>query len=617
MVAVLTAPDIDVFAAERRSAGYLQAGWSLWLGVAGLALWGLALVQADYARMGPYGLVTTLGWPYFVGLALLVVGLAIELLRDVLRPSRLLFLVVALVLVLFGTASAVEPTARLTDSWLHAGFVQYISQHGHVLENFDARFSWPGSLSLGSVLVAFTGQADAVGFLRWAPVAFELLYLPPLLVIARCSGVSARAGWLGVVLFYAANWIDQDYFSPQAVNYLFYLVVVAAVLACWKPVRSIAARRSTDARARLTAAMRALSRRRLAGHDARSDWPRGLVLAVLGVLTLVVCASAMSHQLTPYALVLALVACLLGRRLGRPELIVVTALVTVGWLSLGASNYWIGHLSQIFGSVGHAGSTFGANVSNRLTGSQSHLMVVRLRILSMAALFVLALVGALRRSPDSRALELLAAAPFLLLAFQSYGGEVLLRVVLFGLPFTALLAAAAMLPDRMGPIRPLVRVASSRPPGRVVLRILIATVVLGFALLTTVVRGGNDVYESFSTGELAAVNYAYDQAHGGQTIGAVAPYLPIGQRAKGEVAFYDAADQVKNTTVRSLTEDLLRAHPDVVILSRAQEAWGENVAGFAPGWEQTVSHKLQRSGYRVAARWPTATVLRPFRAGTP
>jgi hypothetical protein len=150
-----------------------------------------------------------------------------------------------------------------------------------------------------------------------------------------------------------------------------------------------------------------------------------------------------------------------------------------------------------------------------------------------------------------------------------------------------------------------------------VLRILVVTVVLGFALLTTVVRGGNDVYESFSTGELAAVNYAYDHVHGGQTIGTVAPYLPIGQRAKGEVAFYDAADQVKNTTVGSLTKDLVRAHPDVVILSRAQEAWGENVAGFQSGWEHKVSHALQQSGYRVTARWSTATVLQPLRAATP
>ena len=104
-----------------------------------------------------------------------------------------------------------------------------------MLENYDARFSWPGTFSLGAVLAGFTG-VNTVDFLRWAPLVFELLYLPPLLVIARCSGVGVRAGWLGVALFYATNWIDQDYFSPQALNYLLYLVVLATVLACWQPV---------------------------------------------------------------------------------------------------------------------------------------------------------------------------------------------------------------------------------------------------------------------------------------------------------------------------------------------------------------------------------------------
>jgi hypothetical protein len=244
-------------------------------------------------------------------------------------------------------------------------------------------------------------------------------------------------------------------------------------------------------------------------------------------------------------------------------------------------------------------------------------LVVRLRLLSAAGLFGLALVGALRRSPDSRSLELLAGAPFLLLGVQSYGGEGLLRVVLFALPFTALLAGAAILPSRVGAISPLVPDLSPGRRGRLVRRILVVAVVLGFALLTTVVRGGNDAYESFSTGELAAVHYAYAHVHRGQTIGAVAPYLPIGQEATGEVAVYVAADQGGSTTVPSLTTELLRARPAAVILSRAQEAWGEDVAGFAPGWQRSVSTALQQSGYRTAARWPTATVLEPVGADAP
>ena len=49
----------------------------------------------------------------------------------------------------------------------------------------------------------------------------------------------------------------------------------------------------------------------------------------------------------------------------------------------------------------------------------------------------------------------------------------------------------------------------------------------------TRVRGGNDYYETFTTGELSAVNFAYLHVQPAQTIGLVAPYEPIGQWSVG------------------------------------------------------------------------------------
>src|ERR1019366_3804502 len=155
----------------------------LLLGTLGLVLWFIAVRRSEFSHIGQLGLVTTLGWTFYAGLGLLVSGLSLALARDPLRPHHLMVLVIGLVIMLFGTASAVEPTARLVDSWVHAGFVQYIFVHGHVLNGYDARFSWPGGFSLGAVLVGFTGQTNALDFLRWVPLVFELLYLPPLLVI--------------------------------------------------------------------------------------------------------------------------------------------------------------------------------------------------------------------------------------------------------------------------------------------------------------------------------------------------------------------------------------------------------------------------------------------------
>jgi hypothetical protein len=583
----------------------------LTLGFAGFLFWLLAIHDANYLKMGGYGLVSVLGWPYFLGLALVVVGFAVELMRTPLRPRRLLTLIVLLAIFIYGTACAVEPVAELTDSWIHAGFIQYIVQNGHPLNGYDARFSWPGAFSLGALLVGFVGQANAIGFLRWFPIFIELSYLAPLLVISRFSGVSRRAGWLGIAIYYSTNWIFQDYFSPQALNYLFYLVLIATVLAIWQPRR---ARGNGAARGyvaeRVLQSKALFTRSRLVGDDATSTWGSVETISVFVLLGLIGLASGMSHQLTPYAMVLALAACLLTRRLGRPESVLLVAVFALGWLSLGASNYWVGHLNVIFGSVGQVGSTLSSNVTSRVSGGSTHLLVVEIRILLTGLVYFLAGIGFLRRYTDSRVLEALAGAPFILVAAQSYGGEGLLRVVLFGLPFVSLLAASAIFPRQTGSIRalvPTIAIGRYARVGRSVLLVAVVGVVLAFAVATTIVRGGNDAYVSFSQGELAAVNYTYAHVRAGQTIGVMNYYLPIGQRDITTVGIFNPGTP---TSYRKIGNLVVHAKPAFIILSQSTEAYGEEVTGYPIGWEASLETVFVNHGYRIAAHWPTATVLR-------
>jgi hypothetical protein len=560
--------------------------------------------------MGALGVISVLNWAYFAGLACVAAGFAIELMRTPLRSSRLILLIMILVVYVFGTASAVEPTAAVPTAWIHAGMTEYIFQHGQSLNDYAAEFSWPAGFALAAVLVAFVGHTSAIVFLHWFPLVIELLYLPPLMVIARFSGVGRRAGWLGIALCFTSNWIDQDYFSPQALNYLFYLVVIGAVMACWQPLRKvIPGRAASGLRRRLVETRAIFTRRRIAGYDVVPAWTSQRTLAVLGLLGVIVLASALSHQLTPYALCLGLGGMLLSRRLGRPELLVVTALFAIGWLSLGASNYWLGHLYLIFGTFGQVASNYGSNVSSRVTGNASHLLVVDVRILLTAIVYFLGGIGFLRRAPNSRVLEMLVGAPFVLVAVQSYGGEGLLRVVLFGLPFVSLLAASAILPNRVGGGQPLLPRLRLGRYGRPMLRTVAAVMIFGFAIATSIVRGGNDAYESFSTGELAAVNYTYAHSHPGQTIALVAPFLPVAQQDVGSVELLYAADDGGSTQAQ-IRNILLSSHAEWIILSQSQEAWGELVGGFPKGWEATFEASLVGTQYQVAATWPTATVLK-------
>ena len=187
-------------------------------------LWVVTVRRADYAAMGPLGLVTILGPVYFLGLAALSSARRRAPARVAPREVRLLGLVVVLVVFLFGTPCAIEPVAALTSSWVHAGFVRYVFVHGHALNGYDAEFSWPGVFSLVRARRRLHGQVERDRAAALVPARIELAYLAPMVAIARASGVSRRVGWLGIALFYGTDWIYQDYFSPQALNYLFYLV---------------------------------------------------------------------------------------------------------------------------------------------------------------------------------------------------------------------------------------------------------------------------------------------------------------------------------------------------------------------------------------------------------
>lgn len=579
-------------------------GGGVTLGALALVFWVIGLTMASIGHIHNLGLITVLGWPYFVALALLSLGVVLELQRDELAPRRLIALIAAFVVVLFGTSSALVPVATITDSYIHMGFVGYIAHHGHVLNNYDARFSWPGAFALAASVLAFTGQSSALVFLRWFPVVIELAYLAPLLVIARKSGVSKRASYLGIVFFYVGNWIYQDYFSPQALNFFFFLVVVATVLSLWSPLTSAPSERSLAAR--WNATLRSLRPVRWGGHETVASFGAARTLILSAAVMIIVWASTVSHQLTPYLIVLALGGLLLTRRLGRPEMVVGAAVLTWAWISLGASAFWAGSLSRIFGSFGHVSASLNANVASRVVGSSSHHFIVETRIASIAVLFVLAVVGALRRSTDDRALEFLTAAPFLTLVAQSYGGEALLRATLFALPFAGLLAASAFAPRADGSIAAWITSGQARQWPRAASTAGLAFVVLAFAIVFTLDRGGNDDYQAYTRGELNATNYVYDHIAPGQTMGLEAPFLPVGQT--GLSVDVDYASNGSGMSVTKLASRLLRLNAPYVVLTTSQERWGVVVEGYPIGWQRQVRADLLNDGYTVVAHWPTATV---------
>jgi hypothetical protein len=187
------------------------------------------------------------------------------------------------------------------------------------------------------------------------------------------------------------------------------------------------------------------------------------------------------------------------------------------WYATGAKTFFNGHLSQILAQAGQLGAVFTQNVANRVGGDVDHRIIADLTIIAGATMWFLALVGAsrlLRRDSRYRIAVGLALAPLLLLPLQTYGGEMLLRVELFALPFTAFLAAAALVGDD-DEIRLHPRQSAA-----------IGGVLLVFAGLFLFARYGNERINYFTHDETKAVRRLYTLAKPGSTLIAGTGNLP-------------------------------------------------------------------------------------------
>jgi 4-amino-4-deoxy-L-arabinose transferase-like glycosyltransferase len=240
--------------------------------------------------------------------------------------------------------------------------------------------------------------------------------------------------------------------------------------------------------------------------------------------------------------------------------------------------------------VGRVDSIAAANVADRLTGSRDHQLVVQIRLALTGLLWVLALLGWLRRrrhGQDDTAFALLAVVPFLLLGLQSYGGELLLRVYLFGLPFMAFLAAALFLPVKA-------EAASWRKVGAIGLAGL--TLLGGFLFA----RYGNERFDHFTSAELAAVHHLYAIAPPGSLLLAATSDLPW--KFQGYARYeYRTVPNLPNSGNGDLVKPVLeimrqhRRQGAYLIITRSQRADTEARNILPPGSLDHLEQTLRRS----------------------
>jgi hypothetical protein len=477
-----------------------------------IALWAFGVSRTNATTLGPLGLPAQLPVVFYAGVALLVLSAVIELTIEQASRWRMTLHAIGLVVMLYGTAPLVYPEGRY--SWLYKtiGVVQYINEHGQLNSHIDIYQNWPGFFALAAWFGKVAGVSSPLAYAKWAQLVFELAALPLLYLIYDALPLSFRQRWMALFLYSAANWIAQDYLSPQGLGTVLSLGVMAITMHWLYTGNRVQVVPGQDDGSGAENG----KRRRLRAKPAPGQLAsRGRRTAVLVTILLLFFVLTFTHELSPYIVAVQLGVLAAARPLRPRWLPLAMIAIAVGYLvprfSFVSSHYGLlGSLGSFFSNVAPPSSSAGAAVTSGVPASQ--LLIQHCADLLSVVIWLLALVGAWRRRHSGRivlALLVLTYSPVLVLFGQAYGNEGVLRVYLFSLPWAAALAAAAVEPGTLSrKIVPRLRAATGgldfswiKPA----FRWLRAPVALWIVLaMFFVAFFGDDAFDTFSQTEVTA-----------------------------------------------------------------------------------------------------------------
>ena len=442
--------------------------------VLGLAV-ALALVGIAGAslQLNGYGLAPSLAWPYYAGLACLPLASGVEWLRgNQARGWMIVVHVVLFVVIVWSTPLLLEGTPRFRTSYTNYGYVDPVLGGVGLLRDRFIYHNWP-LFPVGMATFLRTVNVSPYAIMAAFPLAATLSYLLPLAGILRtiASSQAAReaaavgrravplsALWpAGLWTFAVFNWTSQDYFSPQSVAFLIFL--------CWVYV---------------------LVRVSLRQQGAVNVTDAALLV---GLFTLIV----LTHVLTSLEALGVLGALTISGLVRRRTLLLTCGLIFMVWQLNAAGPFFSFYADRLHASLFDISDFVEVNVRSRVTGSLEHAQIALLRMGTSAAVFALAgaaTLPALLKRPWP------AAVPFAI-AFlvgvaivapaSVYGGEMLIRVLLFSLPLLGGLVVIGL--------------------RRRVFRLAFLGLLTVMAPLHILTHYGNELHDYVSPGEIAGFEF--------------------------------------------------------------------------------------------------------------
>ena len=360
-----------------------------------LALWVVVLFGLGSTAYSQFGLLFVGSGPGLVVCALMMLGAFVWALRKR-AVGTAAVAVLGVIVVERLTPTLITDVPIYGWTYKHLGVVDYIQQFQTLPpKGVDIYGEWPGFFTAFAWFGDIT-SADMMSIAHWFAPVIHVLLAVVIVAIARLLGFGMRVALTAAMVAELANWVGQDYFSPQAIALVMALGVVALLVV------------STEHRS----------------------------AAYLSIL--VFAALVPTHQLTPFWLFGVTVALAVTRKI-RPWWIPVPYFaILVAYLVPRLDIVAPYGLLSGFNPVDNAASnvtavgTFGKIFTSAVCRSLS------------AGIILLAVVCAIvlwRRKRPAWVATVMAFSSFALLAGQSYGGEAIFRVYLYAVPGCAILIA--------------------------------------------------------------------------------------------------------------------------------------------------------------------------------
>lgn len=501
---------------------------SILLTVISLLLWLHSIIHAKL-EIGFFGLIHGLPITFFIALAILAIASSILWVSKE-KHGKLLclqLLILVSTLWLIPTVTGGSPPV-VNHDYRNIGMIDYIVSHGHFASSVAVYFSWPGTFIASAIIT----EVSLLNFetlinMGLMPFLMQLLCLVPLYVFLKNTLGEERSNycWFGCWLFYLAEWVVHVHLNPQGFGLFFLLILLALV------TNSQIWQNSTK---------------------------RGTLFVVLITFF---AALAVTHLLTSLAVLSVLVGLIIYRKDKYMALVVGICIVLLASWNLTEARMLERKIktSEGFVTIQQTTPPDGAvvdtakpsdgivepvsppdkttesirppdetieptmpsrtilvldpeliaerEITRRMSGSQEHISLVRIRLLFSGIFALIGLAGAIlvcvfrRNLKTGVPLFIISLAPLMLLILSSQYGELLPRIYLFTLPGMAYFGAI------------LIDIKSRK------LIIILCLLPIILCPLHVISRYGNQEMDYISQPELMGADFFYRTTSSGYVIG--------------------------------------------------------------------------------------------------